>query len=209
MTAQELLDFNDNERIDWTRVAEAVAFYEKRGYRYIEVPWVVPPRFVRATLPSGGVPYRIEPIGQAPIEAELVGSAEQSFWWLENRGGLRGFPTQRFVGVSPCFRGDERSPIHQKTFMKVELFIPNGLPGPGIERVLEDSKAFFESQGVTPIRVNTANGIDWYAAGIEIGSYGRRVVGYEGGTAEWVYGTGLAEPRFSQALAEENRGRGA
>ena len=44
--------------------------------------------------------------------------------------------------------------------------------------------------------VPTKEGYDLMINGIEVGSYGLRM----GNGYEWVYGTGLAEPRFSVAI---------
>lgn len=197
MTEQGLLDFLDNETIDWSRIGRAVEFYKALGYQYIEVPWVAPSAIIRETLPPGGKPYKL--VGEPLLDIELVGSAEQSLLWMAKRGSLRGFTAQRFVGVSPCFRGDERSTVRQKTFMKVELWAPP------FTEVSADAWEFFKEEGAVVNRVTTPNGKDLYVAGLEVGSYGHRT----SGEISWTYGTGLAEPRFSQALAEQDRARRA
>jgi hypothetical protein len=44
--------------------------------------------------------------------------------------------------------------------------------------------------------VTTSDGYDIEYNGVEIGSYGIRKTSF----LEWIYGTGLAEPRFSRSL---------
>jgi hypothetical protein len=44
--------------------------------------------------------------------------------------------------------------------------------------------------------IPTAQGLDIELGGIELGSYGYRSYG----RLHWIYGTGFAEPRFSQAV---------
>lgn len=194
----EALDFLRNERIDWSRIGRAVAYYENLGYQYIEVPWIAPKDVVQDTLPKGARPFGISS-PEGSLNAELVGSAEQSFLWMERCGVLQG--PGRFVGVSPCFRGDLRSPIHQKTFLKVELYhslrtVADSYWYPAALVLLSDAEYFFNDEGAETTRVDTNLGCDLFSRGIELGSYGIRHVR---GTA-WAYGTGLAEPRFSQAL---------
>jgi len=205
VTEPEPLEFLDNVPIDWSRIGRAVEFYRSLGYAYAEAPWVVPAEIVRETLPPGATPYQIS-VGDRAF-GELVGSAEQSFLWLLRRMAID--PVTPIVGVSPCFRGDPRSAIHQKTFMKVELFVPNPDPQEGFSKLIADAAEFFHEEGASMKRVITQNGNDLYVGGIEVGSYGVRSVPgpYDAisTSLKWAYGTGLAEPRFSQALVEQNR----
>lgn len=179
----------NNKTINWKRVGEAVEFYKTHGAEYIEVPWAVSRPSTDATLPPGAKVITSS-IG------DLVGSAEQSFIELMNE---RRF-TRWCVAASPCWRPDREDELHQTYFFKVELFVQTS--------TIEDAKLsagilamrateFFVGQGAKPQLVVTEAGADLELHGIEIGSYGARQ--YQ--DKIWAYGTGLAEPRFSQALA--------
>ena len=93
-------------------ISDAINFYTKHGYYYIDVPWLVPEFCIGATMPPNGHTIITE-------KGYLVGSAEQSFVYMETMGQL---PLGKFVGVSPCFRPmDKNGPFNRETFIKVEL----------------------------------------------------------------------------------------
>lgn len=197
MTAPAFQDYLDNHEIDWARLGRAVSYYKQAGFTYVEVPWAAPKYVVQVTLPLAA---KATSLAYPPLD--LVGSAEQSFLWLEKLGHLRGFNTRLFVGVSPCWRSDNRSGIHQKTFMKVELFarLDNQYVAKDamVKILMNRASEFFKIEGAMPNVVPTTEGADLYVNGIEVGSYGHRAIG----DSAWAYGTGLAEPRFSQAITK-------
>lgn len=192
--------------IDYGRIARALEFYQARGYKKIEVPWLVDPKYREITYPHVNA-------FQTP-HGDLVGSAEQSFLKLAleakiqiknyhwNGGAHPGVhPAGRYVAVTPCFRDHQpKDKLHQLYFMKVELFEPvfygNSYKNLQPVRLFYDAGLFFASEGALPEKEETDECTDWTVGGIEVGSYGYRT--YEG--FGWLYGTGLAEPRFSQAL---------
>lgn len=180
--------------IDYRLLGYAVQFYRDCHYTYVEVPWMVDGEFIRATLPEGSS-YRLQVANVQTLENLydgdfLVGSAEQGFLSLD-------LPPGMYVGCTPCFRDEPKTDLlYQDTFMKVELF--NTLPNASVIQTVQDAKRFFRRFiGVSPDEIETAEGTDLMLAGIEIGSYGERTHG----DLRWVYGTGLALPRFSTALA--------
>ena len=174
--------------IDWKMLSKAIDYYQTRGYRYVEVPWTVNEDTHRLTCPNEGRIIRSD-IGA------LVGSSEQSFLELDRDGRL--FPG-RWLACTPCFRPDTVDDLHQKGFMKVELYVNLA---PSIDKVkimLDHAYAFFNAHapGLTAV-VPTGEGTwDIEIGGIEVGSYGYR----EADGTRWVYGTGIAEPRFSTAV---------
>jgi hypothetical protein len=109
-----------------------------------------------------------------------------------------------YVTASPCFRDDEVDELHFKDFFKVELSVVLNRMAPYeyVRSLAVEADVFFRRTGTLPAEhlrmVETPIGLDIELGGIEIGSYGARY--YEG--HHWVYGTGLAEPRFSQAMAK-------
>lgn len=196
--------FLGNATIDWLRIGRAVRFYQNRGYHYVEVPWVVPSRITNLTAPLDSKIYSLDD------NMDLVGSAEQSFLWLAERDELwratrQGTGQKYFVSVTPCFRGDTISPLHQNSFMKVELFCTHGKTI-DVLRLAFDAYDFFRSEGVAVQqvdRMSAENSIDLQVCDIEVGSYGIR----SRNDMTWAYGTGLAEPRFSVAKRKDENGR--
>lgn len=176
--------------IDWRMLSKAIEYYETRGYRYVEVPWMVSEKTHRLTC------LNVDLIIRSDVGA-LVGSAEQSFLELDRHGHLL---PGRWVACTPCFRPDEVDEYHQKGFMKVELYVNHE---PTVEKakvMLDHAYAFFNAHapGHTAVVQTGDDTWDIEIGGIEVGSYGYR----EADGTRWVYGTGIAEPRFSTASAK-------
>lgn len=181
--------------IDYGRIGAAIRYYSDLGYKYVEVPWAVPGWAINVTAPACSKPML------APGSV-LIGSAEQAFIYLEESGQLE---KGKFVACSPCFRrGDDRSEFHQQTFMKVELYANDRTDIIAVQKMIEDARNFAQDQAAdTDYRINVVATNDFTSIfsydinlnDIEIGSYGSR----EHGALQWVYGTGVAEPRFSMA----------
>lgn len=174
--------------IDWTLLSNALSFYQGHGYRQVEVPWIVDPAILNLTCPEA---WRIMFV---PGLGGLVGSAEQSFLALDAAGRLG---QGAFVALTPCFRNEPVvDRLHQKCFMKVELYRNDDTGPEALEAMIRLAQGFFLLHTEDEVeRVATEDGFDLNLNGIEIGSYGIR----EAGGLRWVYGTGIAEPRFSTA----------
>ncbi len=187
-------------KIDYAMLGRAYDHYEDMGFQYVEAPWVVNDEFIRATLPAEfhsleiGVDY-----GDHGLSAyyggdgNLVGSAEQSLLSMA-------LPEGRYFAITPCFRIEPiKSLFYQEMFMKLELF--DNRPSGTTDEMIEEARAFFLEE-INPkiagklTREVTKIGLDLNLAGTEIGSYGERTHEDYG---RWVYGTGLALPRFSVA----------
>jgi hypothetical protein len=194
-----------NHPINWLAISEAVDHYCNYGFRYVELPWIVHQEAVYATLPANKTFHKIEPPNPdndvMPRRA-LVGSAEQGFVQAMIEGRM---PHGTFVAAGPCFRDDPIDKLHQKTFFKVELIevLANPLDADGQLRkafhMAEFARGFMShllTTGMELDLVRTADGYDLELDGIEVGSYGYRVYNDN----QWVYGTGLAEPRWTQAI---------
>lgn len=178
--------------IDWWLIGEAVSHYTAAGLKYIEAPWFVSDAAVMVTMPPGRKGHRTQ-------DGPLVGSAEQSFIQLMMNGTL---PPGKYVAATPCFRDDEVDELHHRYFMKVELIQVCEPRDLGFEikiqlhKVVKQALEFFQQHHAGDYQVvETEQGFDIELNGIEIGSYGYR----EHEQFRWVYGTGLAEPRFSTA----------
>ncbi|AXQ68679.1 histidyl tRNA synthetase [Caulobacter phage CcrPW] len=201
--------FIPHATIDWSLLARAVDFYQAQGFKYVEMPWAVSRESVAITCPKPEFTAEVDGLGS------LVGSAEQSFLHMDLAGKLG---KGRFCALTPCFRlGDYEDDLHHPYFMKVELYANNA---EGISVMMGDEEVAppearammsllhmmsivgqFNRSELTAEElanvhgVQTAEGYDIELNGIEIGSYGVR----QHGDHTWVYGTGVAEPRFSQA----------
>lgn len=179
--------------INWARIAKALAFYQKQGFAYIEAPWLVSKEAIGVTIPPGHQSYTV-------ANQELVASAEQSFIDLAIRGLLN---PGKYVAATPCFRDDALDEYHQRYFFKVELIELSreaSLTAEQVERTRAMANLalqFYRSQkgGKEAYITLTEEGWDIALKGVELGSYGyRRFREWR-----WIYGTGLAEPRFSSS----------
>lgn len=181
--------------INWQQLGEAVEFYKGLGFEYVETPWFVPSETCMITCPSTDFLVELK-----PYEGEywaLVGSAEQGFLQRVIDNAL---PGVNYVSCGPCFRNE---PVfdewHHPQFMKVELFsrVDDTVYGEDVARELLDHAHRFMKQYTELELQETDVGWDLTVAGIEVGSYGFRTSKQ---TGPWAYGTGLAEPRFTQAM---------
>jgi aspartyl/asparaginyl-tRNA synthetase len=172
--------------IDWQLLARATEFYSP-NYTYVEVPWIVRPETTALTYTGPRTSYS--------KYGDWVGSAEQALlqMWLD--GKLR----NTYVSAcTPCFREeDSLTDLHRPVFMKVEL----GIAGrdnyhPMMNLCVDFFKAYAWDQRANVEIVQTDIGHDILLNKIEIGSYGVRHTS----KGPWAYGTGLALPRFTQAL---------
>lgn len=176
--------------IDYRKIADAVDYYTNLGYKYIEVPWIVSRDSMKITAPDNSQ-YRYF----STFMGDLVASGEQSF--LEIRNTLNG----KYCCVTPCFRNE--NPVTDLTrnwFMKVELINANPKEDEdsAIMSIIDDAYSFFERYGKVKV-VRTFNEFDIEMNNIEIGSYEAREIR----NFHWIYGTGCAEPRLSQAINRE------
>jgi hypothetical protein len=179
---------------NWDYLAQAVEYYKHSGFTYVELPYVASHSAIMATCPKE------EFVVKSDIGA-LVGSAEQAFIERDLAGDL---PKGRYVACTPCFRQEPHvDDLHKKSFMKVELYVSDVTNDSSLQWLIDQCLFKFEdlvSKKRIPINelkvVETPEGFDIELGGIEIGSYGIR----SHGNLKWVYGTGIAEPRFSTAL---------
>jgi elongation factor P--beta-lysine ligase len=191
--------------VNWHVLSRAMGFYQDRGYRVVDVPWLVPSTTCYATLP--GFASKNAVIQTKSGHGSLVGSAEQSFLQLQ----LDDHPSVRspglYVACSPCFRNEPvLDDLHHKHFMKVELYATLRDHEAACERLIADAYDFFcgyiFKKYIT--RVETNDGFDLEIGGIEIGSYGVRHYQNDTHDLTWVCGTGVAEPRFTTALSRSS-----
>lgn len=195
-------------KIDYALFGRAMSAYIDRGYTYVETPWVVPEKIIRATLPpefgyfeqmmrddrtadAKPADCRCPPYPSYKSKGGLVGSAEQGFLALS-------LPDGAYVGAGPCFRDEEPIDLYRRPyFMKIELFVT--LPDAEVGRLVTDAQEVMSLFTDEPIGIAiTSEGFDLEIGEMEVGSYGERIHPQHG---RWLYGTGLALPRFSVARA--------
>lgn len=174
----------------------------RRGLTMVDLPWLVPSAFSDATRPEFSRDLRTP-------QGSLVGSGEQSFLYMWSQGLLPA-AAAGYVGWTPCFRDENVDELHQHAFMKVEWFIP--LAPENVQRwalrmaqmiVAQEVLFLALAKHVNPnaeaafsiVRISDDQ-FDINLNGIEVGSYGFRPFG----SKCYLYGTGLALPRFNQAL---------
>jgi aspartyl/asparaginyl-tRNA synthetase len=199
--------------IDYTLIGKAVDLYATRGYTYIETPWWVSSAALYSTIPMNIRSFCIDThkpgLRRSAEEPEgyLVGSAEQGLVQHMLDGALE---SGKYVAAGPCFRNEPIvDDLHLTSFFKTELLYyidTSDVIHSSIDRLINqallDARQVMEylasnlGRTVWIKTVTTAFGYDLTLNGIEVGSYGYR--SYH--DHHWVYGTGLALPRFTQAL---------
>ena len=185
------MNTNKIDLISYTRIGLAQAYYKALGYLNIETPWLVSPQAITATLPPDAR------LVQSNFGC-LVGSGEQGFIQLMLDKKLE---PGRYQTTTPCFRDEkEQTELTRPYFVKTELiwYMPSVEVRLAYETVLNNAlNCFFEISDAEAFNaVQTNEGFDIVFNGIELGSYGVRKMEDH----VWVFGTGLAEPRFSQVV---------
>lgn len=201
--------------IDYEQLAYAINLYEGFGYKRIEAPWWVTEDIANITKPTGvseSSNYKLSVNGKC-----LVASGEQSFLYLANKGFL---PAGKYQTVTPCFRNESYDAYHSKQFLKLELInlAEEGVyvSQDAVVKVARHALSFFKQAAgglATHLRLVSTGVKDPLACAkteqldivfeldgqqVELGSYGARETTF----AVWVYGTGIAEPRFSKAVRQ-------
>lgn len=206
---------------------EAREYYENyHGYRFVDAPWCVGREAILMTRPPviTGEPFSYVAGGETLYP---VASAEQSFLQMQMDATAAGKPIiGSYQALTPCFRNEATlDDLHQPYFMKLELIRwigPQESQETALLRMIAVARNFFdymfedvhpgrhmnlevvvneELANHDPIGVGgLAFDIQTAHGGIEIGSYGIREHEKVG---RWIYGTGLAEPRYTFACETE------
>lgn len=175
--------------IDYSLLGDAQRYYAQRGYHELVAPWIVRHEAHTATCPPGRRDFFC-------LDGYLNASGEQSFLELL----LQGQHLEKHFCITPCFRDEPiYNELHQRSFIKLEL-IDTTVTEDHLQIIMLDAKLFFDTalpieQGTAMVKTDESESsydIVDKQSGIELGSYGIRR--YK--THEWIYGTGLALPRF-------------
>lgn len=190
--------------IDYEIINSAIKYYDKLGYQRIEAPWLVTKAISDITKPERATTYLVHKDTNPSYEKAFVASGEQSFLYLINKGYLP--KTGKFQTVTPCMRNDEFDETHTKYFMKLELIFystEKTLTKEDVGIMSDHAYVFFDSfrMGKNTLHFvgNDPISFDIAYNGVEIGSYGLRECSF----CNWVYGTGVAEPRFSRLIGQK------
>lgn len=177
------------DRLNYNRLAQAQAFYKGKGYQCVETPWLVSPQAVRATLP-------MQEAMMETIRGILVNGGEQSFIQKIMEGSIE---PGKYQTVVPCFQAT--SPHGNSMKLDLIWYQPETIQV-AYQTLLNDAlECFFEvSDAETFGAVATESGYNVEFNGVVIGSYGVRKMDANEKNHLWVYGTGLAEPKFSVAM---------
>ena len=183
------------------RLARNLAYWQQaKGYAFVDLPWVVSPEFTNATRPAW-----VTQEDPSTRYGNLLASGEQAFLALEQDNGLpAGF--SGYVGWTPCFRDEGTfDRFHHFYFMKSEVFVPCTAANAQTElaAVIAAARQWFATElallglpeNLLAVERISLEQQDLVLNGIEIGSYGIRPCAQ----GLYIYGTGCAEPRFSEA----------
>lgn len=157
-----------------------------------DVPLIVSRKAIEITRPQGAESFKVN-------GGYLIGSAEQSFLQMCLDGNLS---DGKYMALTSCFRDDPVDEFHRKFFHKIELMNLANInykqfKTEDVVDLLKRVKYVLSRYTTNKLEVvETKEGYDLMLNGLEIGSYGIRT--YE--DFNWVYGTGIAEPRFTQAV---------
>lgn len=184
--------------IDLALIHKATQHYMKMGCWLASVPYLVDPDIMDWTCPEGAIDKRLTHVSGK----QYVASAEQSFLQMEKEDRI-GIDQPPMLALTPCYRDEAvLDDTHLNIFLKLEIFSYD----PSImdehyfwaHRMIQ----FFKYEGLSTSLIRTLDGVDVVTEdGLELGSFGYRV---SPKGVPYVYGTGLAEPRASLAIAKGN-----
>lgn len=180
--------------------AKAEDYYVSQGFEKVVVPWAVSHDIIAITAPP-----HVKKVEIAENQV-LVGSAEQSFLQLIADGKLK---PGRYQTTTPCFRNElSYDDFHLPYFLKLELIETRNTDDKTLLDIIEVAKKWYSQYLAVDVlyvrpdpwdSVTLGKCFDIISRrdGFELGSYGVRSHPKLG---TWIYGTGLAEPRFSRVM---------
>lgn len=180
--------------IDYNLINSSILYYEDKGFKRIETPWLVTEAVDSITRPKDITPFVVE-----TKKKNLIASGEQAFLYLYLKEYL---PKGKFQTVTPCFRNDSFDFTHTKYFIKNELIQTEITTNSELEKIVGQAKNFFDSLfNIETFILKTDEGFDIVLDDYELGSYGIRECNF----LKWIYGTACAEPRTSKLITLYSR----
>ena len=105
--------------VNYKILDRSIDFYESRGYKRVESPWLISEGISDMTRPSFAAQYVVHKEGGNVLgdgkRKALVASGEQSFLYMIAKGYL---PPGTYQTITPCFRNEPFDETHVKYFMK-------------------------------------------------------------------------------------------
>lgn len=178
-------------------ITSAISWWENDDFStYSDVPYLVDPDIMAFTCPPGVIDKRMTHYNGK----QYVASAEQSFLQMEKDGNIPYIENKKYMALTPCYRDEEvLDEFHYNIFLKLELFVYHVVLEEEVDYGLAcELQSFFNTYGMQTEIVRTDIGWDIEYKGLELGSFGYRE---SPKGVLYVYGTGLAEPRASIAMA--------
>lgn len=172
-------------------IQDGLNYYSRIGYQMVNVPIVIDKDISARTKPEF-----VQDLHHN--EKVYIGSAEQGLLQLNKNGFLN--KNGNYMAITPCFRNETvLDESHFLIFLKIELMIITDTPEIELKNMINDALSFFKfyKKDIECIKLGK-NEFDIIVNNTEIGSYGIRNLNKD---KKYVYGTGLAEPRFSYALS--------
>ena len=173
-------------------IIKAISYYSQRGFKLIDVPLIIDTKISEWTKPIG------VPDLNHVNDKVYIASAEQSFLQLFYEKKL---PEGRYIALTPCYRHEGiLDDTHFRMFLKLEL----------LSYGCGDSTFYLAYQALSFMRqycncqmIDTIIGTDIEDSlhSIELGSYGERR--FFNSKQTYIYGTGIAEPRFSYVVNKQ------
>lgn len=193
--------------IDYALLARALEFYTTKGFHRVESPWLVTKEISDITKSPDLSSYIVQKDNETKQKV-FVASGEQSLLYLINKSFLPRFG--KYQTITPCMRNEPFDETHTKYFMKLELMEYSTVDDlsdlPHVAAMVDTAMSWFSSivgrSSLTVLDTGHDHGwsYDIMLDGVEIGSYGYRSCLF----CNWIYGTGLAEPRFSRLINNRN-----
>lgn len=181
--------------IDGPLLAEAQQYYAEHGYQEAYTPWLVGDEAYSSTLP----PEHESLKWRARGSDYHVASAEQGF--IQLMMDNKDIPPKAQC-TTPCFRGEPvYDKLHLPFFYKLELYNAD-TSNESLQEMITCARGLFAQLDIPTRVVQTgerAYDIETERTHIELGSYGVRAFH----NYVWLYGTGLALPRATQAKVLE------
>jgi len=174
--------------INYKILHDSIEYYEKAGFKRIEAPWTVSEYIDNITKPPGIISFQLKHNDKC-----LVASGEQSFLYLYLKEFL---PLGSYQCITPCYRLESFDFTHSKYFMKNELIKTDVVNWAELTKITDTCLTFFKNYIPNVEIVDTEDGFDIEYKGMELGSYGIRNCEF----LEWIYATGVAEPRLSKII---------
>ena len=183
--------------IDYSILAKSQEFYTLKGFHGVEAPWTVTPAVSEITKPKD----KKEEFFIPSKNKVLVASGEQGFLYLYLKGFL---PKGKYFTITPCFRDEVFDFLHTKYFMKTELIVTENVCEEELKKLIDVAFEFFSlylpKDNLSIYKSLDSDSTDIFYTdennAFELGSYGIRNCNY----LTWIYGTGVAEPRFSRIV---------